>query len=450
MKLIFKISITLFITILIFSCAIESLLVNPSTSKDKLDSIAAVDALSENIVGLTEFSVNSTAFTYETINGKFYQVLTVTFTDGQLDISDDNIAEITVYTLTDGATATDLYVRSTELTLAMYSYTNTSSTTLKLYYENPTTSAIVEVEISNLITADNGQKLLNQDGDGITGEAADLYNSNVSIATDANLTVGTALTIGVAKNSPQSTFTITDNGFDQTTGDITFTVNGLTLTTVTADTLKSSIVAHQFDYSTMVWIAISGTTFAYDNTTGILTFDLPSISDGTPIRYRYNENQMYQSDSVEGYIRYVSHNNEQAYATYVNEIKDSGAYFTGAGTTLTISQITENGDKAFKVTFNTNGFGDIDPTTLTSENVKLYYDDSTDVTYLEFDDSNITEISDNQFLFMLVNQVLDTSTGTIGVITYPTITCDNSTVSDSTDDRRFGVSTSILGFIEGT
>lgn len=428
----------------VVSCDVSTNVSNPSASSSLQESIAEQLAKSENLTN-SKFSVSGASFSLETINDVEFRVLEIAFSNGEVDLTDENLARISLYQLSDAATATELYTRATtSMSFLSYLYTPSSSGTkggnLKLYYPDGVISQRVELVISNSLTADNGTKKINQNGDAYVGEdgeeeSADSYFEELAgFATTANPTV-TPITTGVSRNSPQSTFTVA-NSYDPLTGIVTLTVGGVgvNLDAFTNESLLGNFVFQTFDYATMSWSNATRNSENYVSSTGILTIQMNMLVDGTPYRYSYSTYEMYQSAATEGFQRRGSHDKFEGLIKISGIVNNSGTYFSSGTVTPVLNN--ENGYNSVDITF-AGMTGEILPSTLTSTSVRIFLTPDGGEKTRETFTSTIAEISDNKFRFILDNQVIDKDS-TVNVEILPTVQTDNNTPSVTTDDLYFG------------
>lgn len=454
-----KYLITAILAISVFSCELDGVSTKASNSSFRNDK-ADIIAESENLGG-DSFIVSTTtdpAFGEAELNGTYYRTMTIVFEGGQLDLESTNLDKIEVFPLQDATSADALYVRKAKLVSKLYTVDAIgSNTTITFYYDDSDISDRVEIVVANTITADNGTKKLNQDKDKLVGangeeEASDSYHFNGTVGVTANLTAPTALTTGTLRNTPQATFTLTENNWDETTGVLEFIHSAdtsLGRPAFTKESLLGTFEAFTFNYSTMEWEALTNFTYTYTASTRIVAVNLGTLDDGTYLKYRYDVNAVSQATADEGYIRKLNHTAYSARLSWVYKtIDDTVApdnYFTASAAIAPASSVVqERGNKSVKLVLTTSAGDDlVNASTLTNASVRFFLADAgVKKKQLTFDEANIKNFATNSFEFILDDQEFITTgftTPQILVEILPTVTCNDTTDTVATDDTHFGI-----------
>lgn len=408
-----------------------------------------------NITG-TNFNVSANpaiATGAVVIDGTTYDELTVTFANGRVDNTAANLANITVYPLTNPTTATtakSVAVRGTALTFASTTVTyNVNSTTIVYRIAQDTTPATTltadgyEVVVNPAITAYGEIITLNQDGDIVAGETDDdMYI----------FTIDNSLTVKHRKSGAVALAAGGLSGATPTTQDILINLTtGLPTDTFSTTSLAGDLMVEQFNFTTHVWDNVAF-SLAYDSDLnddtvfddGQITLDIPATDDRQLYRYSYKTGAIAQDSSLIDSTDYVVKAETDAEAaddyTTVTSLWTDTTDFTGSLPTVT--RFNDHADKYVEVTFNGIAAGNIIPSTLTATSITFYL--SGPDKFVSFDAANVVEISENTFRFYL-DTVLDISSVT--VTTYPTIMTDGTLPNDATDDLYFGTTANNGSFI---
>lgn len=406
-------------------------------------SINDIQSEKNNLTG-SNFSVSSVTATTATITTR--EEIKVSFINGSVDISDENIANIKLYPLHDAATATSLFERSTEIPFTSYRVESSGSgTNVFLYYNLSGTniSTTLELEVSPTLTANNGVITLNQDADNVSGETNnDVYFSAISIAT-----APTALTTGLFRISPQTTISCLtfDGGLTITAGNLEYNITVADINgqrdLFTKDIFDAiNFKLQTFNYNAM---AYEDYTFAsaYDSTTGIYSITATNVTDGY-YRCYYQKNKIVENPYL-GWSRSITNNNSSF--EDVSSVLSAGSTTnaTYENVTTTVDNIDyQDSNLVVRVTFSTTTANALLlDNTITNDSV-LFYDVTGDSRRIEFTsaerviNSDVT-VKDNifDFYFNDVAGTLADDITSVNLLFLPTLMCDMATTDSTADDK---------------
>ena len=247
------------------------------------------------------------------------QEVKITVTNGIVDTNVDGTAipGLTLYNLNATEADDGAYGRGNALayTLSMYTIDDNTYVTLGLDMDTGTYSALFELYIdATTFTVNDGQKMLDLDGNDIPGQTSDDYLSYITV------TGGAAITTG-ASRSPRSTLTSFDGMGPFTAGTTTildaavYDTNGEEH--LTAAGIAASVVLEK--WSAGVWTAVALGSPVYNNAATPQQFEatIPSLVVGDIYRFTYDPYLLTESVAVRGYVHRGSYD---PYATVTQAI----------------------------------------------------------------------------------------------------------------------------------
>lgn len=460
MKALYKLAIVAIVVATLTGCFVLGVF-NPSLGGT---ADAAGDATSEGTIitgsnaeesGSFDPTDASVQFTYAGITATLTQAdnqtIIISFSNGTVDADANNtIPGLTVYNLTTNATSPDVYERAT----TPFSYTavvtendGDSEATLSLNL----TGANTPIEIAldpTLLTANGGNRPLNQDGDATGGEAGD---DAVFIYEAVGSPAGTAT--GDPRN-PRSGVNYTTPG-NPTATDTTFVVTNIYVTGVNASDefsaaqLSTGFDLFQFNPDTLVWTDVA-TTDTYDANgggagVGELTMTLPAGDDvaaGEIFQIRTDEYNVAQdSDQVHfGFRQRATTEQDDPGQRYqrTDLLIEGGTGSYAEINTGSTNDGSSGGQYYIQVYFQ-NGTGDILESTLSNDSVRVFLDEDaegTNVFQIFWDYFTVESGVDgaNRIRFWFPENSGITGSDDWRLFVLPTVRDDATTPTDTTDD----------------
>lgn len=391
---------------------------------------------------------------FGTLDDNANEVLTLTFAHL---LDEDTIQDnVQLIPLTNGADAASVYTEGTPLS---YSYalipSSTTSWQLRLSFDLSSYGADrLLLQINPGLTAENGSRLFQMDGDDLLAEEDDdLYVNYLVVADDGtNANTITPLT-GVQKEVSRTNLSnfaegVRDRDISGGTNvaaiEIPFNVTGNDDTLFTDDSLGSSFEFYKLNPVDGTWSnATSEWTSAYStgatvDGNGTLTFTNTSAVEGDCYKYEYNQSLVQESAAYRGFIHRRSSNDLIANSTSTsNIIVIDSSVATARFQDGSVSLTNRNNDQHYvDLTITAAaGLSDILITEITSDAVQFYMDDKA----VDFSDVIVEDLnSDNKFRIIFPDGTFDNVT-TITVVVRPVIEnqvdilnpSDNQTIYDS-------------------